>query len=120
MFASAKDRRTAGIVGDIYRHTIDVLGNAEAFGHYVSLSPKDAFDVEYWPLELYKLTLAPPAKELARRVVLVTGGAPAIGTATATLLPAAGAHVIVTDVDAAGAAKRAGELARSVGAGRAV
>src|SRR4030095_11807088 len=68
MFTAGKDRRTAGIVSDIYHHTIDVLGNAEAFGTYVSLSAKDAFDVEYWPLELYKLTLAPPEKELARRI----------------------------------------------------
>ena len=42
---------------------------------YVSLTARDAFDVEYWPLELYKLTLAPPEKELARRIALVTGGA---------------------------------------------
>ena len=48
---------------------------ASALGQYVSLSAQDAFDVEYWPLELYKLTLAPPEKELARRIALVTGGA---------------------------------------------
>src|SRR5262249_59806464 len=65
MFTAGKDRRTAGIVDDIYHHTIGVLGNAEAFGGYVSLSAKDAFDVEYWPLALYKLTLAPPEKALA-------------------------------------------------------
>ena len=32
------------------------------FGRYVSLSAQDAFDVEYWPLELYKLAQAPPEK----------------------------------------------------------
>src|SRR4030095_5848668 len=70
MFTAGKDWRTAGIVSDIYHHTIDVLGNAEAFGTYVSLSAKDAFDVEYWPLELYKLTPAPPEQDVARRIVL--------------------------------------------------
>src|SRR5204862_7307260 len=72
MFTAGRDRRTAGIVDDIVHHTIDVIGNASAFGRYVSLTAKDAYDVEYWPLELYKLTLAPPEKEQARRIVLVT------------------------------------------------
>src|SRR5881296_319809 len=120
MFVSGKDRRTAGIVGDIYRHTIDVLGNAEAFGHYVSLSPKDAFDVEYWPLELYKLTLAPPEKELARRIALVTGGGSGIGRAVARRLALEGAHVVVGDIAAAAAQKTAGEIVTAVGAGRAL
>jgi rhamnulose-1-phosphate aldolase/alcohol dehydrogenase len=120
MFTAGKDKRTAGIVNDIYHHTIDVISNASAFGHYASLSPKDAFDVEYWPLELYKLTLAPPEKELARRVVLVTGGASGIGKATAKLVAAEGAHVVVTDLDRDGAQAVADEIVKSAGAGRAV
>jgi len=74
-----KDRRTAGIVSDIYHHTISVLGAASSFGRYMSLSAQDAFDVEYWPLELYKLAQAPPEKELSRRIALVTGAAGASG-----------------------------------------
>src|SRR5204862_487323 len=73
MFTAGRDARTAGIVDDIYHHTVDVIGNASSFGRYVSLSANDAFDVEYWPLELYQLTLAPPEQELARRIVRVTG-----------------------------------------------
>jgi len=120
MFTAGKDRRTAGIVRDIYHHTIDVLGNAGAFGEYVSLSPKDAFDVEYWPLELYKLTLAPSEKELARRIVLVTGGGSGIGRAVARRLAAEGAHVVVGDIDAASARVTADEIVGAVGAGRAL
>ena len=120
MFTAGKDRRTAGIVSDIYHHTINVLGNAGAFGDYVSLSPKDAFDVEYWPLELYKLTLAPPEKELARRIVLVTGGGSGIGRAAAKRLAAEGAHVVVGDLDEAGARKTAEEVTAAVGGGRAI
>jgi rhamnulose-1-phosphate aldolase/alcohol dehydrogenase len=120
MFAAGRDRRTSGIVNDIYRHTIDVIGNATLFGEYVSLGAKDAFDVEYWPLELYKLTLAPPEKELARRIALVTGGASGIGRATARALAAAGAHVVVADIDAAGAGQAADEIAAAAGNGRAL
>jgi rhamnulose-1-phosphate aldolase/alcohol dehydrogenase len=120
MFTAGKDRRTAGIVSDIYHHTISVLAGATAFGRYVSLSAQDAFDVEYWPLELYKLTLAPAERELARRVALVTGGASGIGRAAALRLAAEGAHVVVTDLDAAGAGKVAEEIAAAAGAGRAI
>jgi len=120
MFTAGKDRRTAGIVDDIYHHTIGVLGNAEAFGRYVSLSAKDAFDVEYWPLELYKLTLAPPEKELARRIALVTGGGSGIGRAVAKKLAAEGAHVVVGDLDGATAHRTADEIVAAVGGGRAL
>jgi rhamnulose-1-phosphate aldolase/alcohol dehydrogenase len=120
MFTAGRDARTAGIVDDIYHHTIDVIGNAAAFGRYVSLSAKDAFDVEFWPLELYKLTLAPPEKELARRIVLVTGGGSGIGRAVAHRLAAEGAHVAVTDVDAASATRVADEVTKAVGGGRAL
>jgi rhamnulose-1-phosphate aldolase/alcohol dehydrogenase len=120
MFTAGKDRRTSGIVADIYHHTIDVLGNAAAFGRYVSLSAKDAFDVEYWPLELYKLTLAPPEKELARRIALVTGGGSGIGRAVARRLAAEGAHVVVGDLDGAAARATAEAIVGAVGAGRAL
>jgi rhamnulose-1-phosphate aldolase/alcohol dehydrogenase len=120
MFTAGRDRRTAGIVSDIYHHTIDVIGAATLFGDYVSLSARDAFDVEYWPLELYKLTLAPPEKELARRVVLVTGGASGIGKAVARRLAAEGAHVVVTDLDEGGARRVADDVTAATAAGRAL
>ena len=120
MFTTGKDRRTAGIVSDIYHHTISVLGAASSFGQYVSLSAQDAFDVEYWPLELYKLAQAPPEKELSRRIALVTGAAGGIGRAVALRLAAEGAHVVVTDVDAAGARKVAEEVIAAQGSGRAL
>src|SRR5436309_2403072 len=120
MFTAGEDRRTAGVVSDIYHHTIDVLGNAGAFGDYVSLSPPDAFRVEYWPLELYKLTLVPPEKELARRIALVTGGGSGIGRAVARRLAAEGAHVVVGDIDAASARATADGIVAAVGGGRAL
>jgi rhamnulose-1-phosphate aldolase/alcohol dehydrogenase len=120
MFTAGRDARTAAIVDDIYRHTIDVIGHATAFGHYLSLSARDAFDVEYWPLELYKLTLAPPDRELARRIALVTGGGSGIGRAVARRLAAEGAHVAIADVDAESARRVADEVTKAVGGGRAL
>ena len=120
MFTAGRDARTAGIVDDIYRHTMAVIGNAAAFGRYVSLTAQDAFDVEYWPLELYKLTLAPPEKELARRIALVTGGGSGIGRAVAHRLAAEGTHVAIGDIDADSARRVADEVTKAVGGGRAL
>jgi len=37
-------------------------------GGFVSLSASESFGVEYWPLELYKLSLAPPEADFSYAV----------------------------------------------------
>ena len=118
MFTSGKDARTAGIVADVYHHTAWVISAASALGPYASLSAQDAFNVEFWPLELYKLQMAPPEKELARRIALITGGASGIGRAVARRLGREGAHVVVTDLDGEGARRVADEIAADAGPAR--
>ena len=99
MWTAGKDARAARIVRDIYRHTMQILAAAEAAGGYESLNDHDAFHAEYWPLELYKLTLLPKEKELASKVAIVTGAASGIGRACAERFAEEGAHVVVTDID---------------------
>jgi NAD(P)-dependent dehydrogenase (short-subunit alcohol dehydrogenase family) len=120
MFSVGKDSRAATVSSDIYHHTISIIEGAEAIGGYRSLDLKDAFEAEYWPLELYKLTLAPPEKELSRRVVLITGAAGAIGAGIAKRFAAEGGHVVVADVDLAKAEELAGELTRANPANRSI
>lgn len=115
MWTTGKDARAARITADIYRHTIGILEGSQSLDNYVSLSPGEAYRAEYWPLELYKQSLAPPEKELSRRVVLVTGAASGIGRAIALRFAHEGAHVVVTDVQLAGATKVAQEMAAGYG-----
>ena len=120
MWTTGRDSRGALITGDIYHHTIGVIGSAQSVSEYTSLTARDAYEAEYWPLELYKLTLAPPERSLACRVALVTGGANGIGRAIALRLAAEGAHVVVTDIDQEGAQAVSEELNQSHGQGRAI
>ena len=119
MWTTGRDARASRITNDIYHHTINVLRTAQAISDYTSLTAQDAYDAEYWPLELYKLTLAPPEKELARQVALVTGAASGIGKVIAQRLAAEGAHIIVTDVDGVGAEETAAAINATAGPERA-
>ena len=57
------------------------MAGGERGVEFVSLTEAESFAVEYWPLELYKLSLAPPPGELQGKVALVTGAAGGIGRA---------------------------------------
>ena len=117
---SGLDLAKARTARDLYHRAIAVQDAAEAVGGFRSLSEAEAFAIEYWPLERYKLAQAPPAGELAGRVAVVTGGASGIGRATARLLGQKGAHVVVADLNADGAAQVAADLVEAHGVRRAV
>ena len=110
MITAAPEARRTRVVAEIYRHTMRVIRAATTISQYVSLTEEEAFHIDYWPLELFKLTLAPAEKEFSRRVVLVTGGGSGIGRVTAAKFADAGAHVVVTDVVKAAADQVAQEI----------
>jgi rhamnulose-1-phosphate aldolase/alcohol dehydrogenase len=95
--------KTARLSRDLYHRAIEVMAGAHALGGFVSLTEGESFAVEYWPLELYKLSLAPPPGELEGQVALVTGAAGGIGRALVDALGAAGACVVGFDLDGDGA-----------------
>jgi NAD(P)-dependent dehydrogenase (short-subunit alcohol dehydrogenase family) len=94
--------KASGLSRDLYHRAIEVMAGAEALGRFVSLDDAESFAIEYWPLELYKLSLAPPPGELQGQVAFVTGAAGGIGAAIAERLAGAGACVVGFDLDAAG------------------
>jgi rhamnulose-1-phosphate aldolase/alcohol dehydrogenase len=120
MFTTGKDAMMADVSAQLYHRAIAVMRGAEACGGFISLSDAESYAVEYWPLEQYKLKLAPPEREFARHVVLVTGAAGGIGSAICRHAAQDGAHIIATDIDFAGAEQLAAYLNRQFGAGRAV
>ncbi len=99
MFSTGRTASEADKVGEIYRHTMDVIEAASAIDRYQALPERDLYEIEYWPLELYKLMHGPADRELAGRVAAVTGAASGIGKSVARRLAADGAHVFVTDID---------------------
>lgn len=120
LIAAGVDAAAAHNTAALYHRAIAVMRGAQALGGFVSLSSAEAFAIEYWPLELYKLTLRPLERELAGRVALITGAASGIGRSCADRLAAEGAHVVLLDLNAASARDAAQEIAGQHGGGRAV
>ncbi|QXE00374.1 bifunctional aldolase/short-chain dehydrogenase [Terribacillus sp. DMT04] len=120
MITTGKDKKAANISSALYHRAVAVMKGATALGAFVSLSESESFSVEYWPLELYKLSLAPAEARFSRTVVLVTGGAGGIGSETLRVFLEDGAHAVVTDINIEGAEKVATELNEKYGEGRAV
>lgn len=100
----------ARLARDLYHRAIEVMEGAVTLGGYVSLDEPESYAVEYWPLELYKLSRRPQPRELEGRVAFVTGGAGGIGSAIARRLSAQGAAVVLVDLDEKGASLIAEEL----------
>jgi rhamnose utilization protein RhaD (predicted bifunctional aldolase and dehydrogenase)/NAD(P)-dependent dehydrogenase (short-subunit alcohol dehydrogenase family) len=118
MFGHGRTLKDAKIASDVGEMWIEAVKGAEAIGDFKPLSKADLFPLEYWSLEQAKLASNKP-KPLTGQVMLVTGGAGAIGAATAKLFADYGAHVVVVDLDgdkAADAAKKAGNNSIGVGA----
>jgi len=103
------DAKAAAIAGDLAEQGIVAMAYGEDCGGFHPVGEELIFDMEYWSLEQAKLGKAkPPA--LAGRVVLVTGGAGAIGLATAHAFAARGADIFLVDRDAEALDRALGEL----------
>lgn len=120
MINTGKGWAMSQVSGALYHRAIAVMRGATALGNFVSLSENESYNVEYWPLELYKLSLAPPEAEFSRQVAFITGGAGGIGSETARRLVSEGAHVVLADLNLEGGEKVAAEINAKYGENRAI
>ncbi|WKA54400.1 bifunctional aldolase/short-chain dehydrogenase [Planococcus shixiaomingii] len=120
MVNTGKNIAMAKVSGQLYRRAIAVMKGSTTLGNFVSLNENESYNIEYWPLELYKLSLAPAEAEFSRKVAFVTGGAGGIGSETCRQFVAQGAHVVLADLNLEGAEKIAAELVEEFGEDRAV
>ncbi|MEX0300421.1 MAG: bifunctional aldolase/short-chain dehydrogenase, partial [Kordiimonas sp.] len=109
LFGMGNSRKAASVAADLAEATIGAVSDAERIGTYEALSEADLFDMEYWSLEQAKLGKG-SEKPLQRQVAVVTGGAGAIGAATAKLFAENGAEVAVLDLDETAAQSVADEI----------
>ena len=106
LFGLGRSMKEATVAADLAEAAVEGITDAEAIGRFSPICEADMFDMEYWSLEQAKLG---GAKELplAGQVAVVTGGAGAIGFATAKAFAAAGAEVALLDLDGAAASDKA-------------
>ena len=120
MVNTGKGWSAAKVSESLYHRAVAVMRGSTALGNFVSLHEEESFAIEYWPLELYKLSLAPSEAEFSRQVAFVTGGAGGIGSATCKRLLSEGAHVVVADINLEGALDLASEINERYGENRAL
>jgi rhamnulose-1-phosphate aldolase/alcohol dehydrogenase len=135
LFGFGRNKKEARITAEFFINAINVMAGANAledgtiprplpqaraaeqskqfthFHNYVSLPRSEAFRIEYWPLEEAKLQRMPAEGEFSRKILLVIGAASGIGREVALLLSRKGAHVVISDINEAGAARVADEAA---------
>jgi rhamnose utilization protein RhaD (predicted bifunctional aldolase and dehydrogenase)/NAD(P)-dependent dehydrogenase (short-subunit alcohol dehydrogenase family) len=122
LFAAGGTWAQADTARHIYLDALRVGEGALRLGGVRALAPAERRFIEDWEAEAYRKGVAASSAggRVAGRVALVTGAAQGFGLALAAGLVASGAHVVLADMNAAGAASEAAALEERFGPGRAV
>ena len=95
--ASSKQAKVAADLAEQSLQIWDVAADLK-LGDVDALSDQDLFDMEYWSLEQAKLGKSKPPK-LHSKVVMITGGAGALGQAIAKSFANAGCEIFLVDLN---------------------
>jgi NAD(P)-dependent dehydrogenase (short-subunit alcohol dehydrogenase family) len=112
MIGIGQTYKEAKIAADVGETFVETISSAEAHGKFKPVDMPELFKLEYWSLEQAKLASA-KKRALDGQVVMVTGGAGAIGAATCQVFAEQGAQVVVSDLNL----DAAETIAASLGAG---
>lgn len=97
---AAEALKEAQMYAEIALHTHSVAAKVkDCFGEVEALSDLETFRFEYWPMELYKLTLKPKPRKLTGRIYVVTGAGSGIGRGIALHLASLGANLVLADLN---------------------
>ena len=97
---AADTLKEAQMYAEIALHTHSVAAKVkDCFGEVEALSDLETFRFEYWPMELYKLTLKPKPRKLTGRIYVVTGAGSGIGRGIALHLASLGASLVLADLN---------------------
>jgi len=99
MGAIGRTAKEAAIVGNIYRHTMEIILAATALAEYQSLPAQEFFDVEYAEPEQAELHEQGELPMFAGEIALVTGAASGIGKACVESFLTRGAAVVGLDIN---------------------
>jgi len=97
LFSVGNSLNASRIAGDLTETNARVISSVEETSQYKFITEKDLFDVEYWSLEQAKINKT--KKILEGNVVVITGSAGAIGSATYKLFKSYGAEIVLLDYD---------------------
>ncbi len=97
LFSVGNSLKASKIAGDLTETNARVITSVEETSKYKFIPEKDLFDVEYWSLEQAKIKK--DKKPLEGNVVVITGSAGAIGSATYKLFKRYGAEIVLLDYD---------------------
>ena len=128
LFGVGDDFKTANTAREVYVDAIKVMAGAARLGGGPGgvsyLKEGERRFIEDWEFEAYRKKVAAASAaaggRLKGKVAVVTGAAQGFGLEIAQSLAAAGAHVVLTDVNVKGAAAAAHDLCQRYGSGRAI
>lgn len=113
---SGENLKEAKMIAEVAFHTHSVASRViDSFGAGKPIPDSEIFRFEYWPMELYKLSLKPAPKKFSGRVFVVTGAASGIGLGVSKHLASQGASLVLADLNSEKLTKVQSEITKEFG-----